>query len=223
MQLNNTYNFLCKLKFNNNRPWFKENNDEYQAAKSEFADFINELIPRLKAIDASINVSNAKECMYRIHRDARFSKNKEPYKTNFGASITMDGRKSGNAGYYIHLEPDNSFLGGGIYQPESSVLKAIRTDIFQDATALKKIVKASKFKKYFDTLQGTKLKTAPRGFPKDFVDVELLRYKNYISIRKIDDEFWFEGDVMDNIIEIFKVQSKLNGYLNGIIGKSSQE
>ncbi len=219
MKLNTAYEFLCKLKFNNNRPWFKENNDEYQAAKSEFADFIDTLIPQLKAIDNSININTAKECMYRIHRDARFSKNKEPYKTNFGASITKDGRKSGNAGYYLHLEPDNSFLGGGIYHPESTVLKAIRTNIFQDASELKKIVNAPKFKKYFDVLHGAKLKTAPRGFPKDFADVELLRYKNYVSICKIDDEFWFEGDVIENILDVFKVQAKLNGYLNEIIGK----
>ncbi len=206
MKLNNAYEFLCNLKFNNNRPWFKENNEQYQEAKNQFADFIEALIPRLKAIDNSINVSTAKECMYRIHRDARFSKNKEPYKTNFGASITKDGRKSGNAGYYLHLEPDNSFLGGGIYQPESTVLKAIRTDILQDASKMKKIVNATKFKQYFGELHGAKLKTAPRGFPKDFADVELLRYKHFVSIKKIDDEFWFKEHLRDNIIEFLKVQ-----------------
>ncbi len=219
MDLNIVFKFLIDLKFNNNRAWFKQNNDRYINAKSEFENFIELLIPQLKEVDSEIDVLPAKNCIFRIYKDVRFSKNKEPYKTNFGASISKGGKKSINAGYYIHFEPDNSFIGGGIYKPEPKILKAIRTTIFENTEQYKNIINKSTFKKYFPDIYGEKLKTAPRGFPKDFKDIDLLNNKHYAIIHNIDNSFWFKDDLINNILDVFKEQKEFNHFLNKIVEK----
>ena len=149
MDLQNAFQFLIDLKFNNNRPWFNDNKERYLIAKNDFYLFVEELIVLLKNQDKSIDVNSAKECVFRIYRDARFSKNKEPYKTNFGAFISKGGKKSPYAGYYIHFEPDNSFMGGGIYQPTPILLKSIRTQIFENCNEYQEILDQKDFKKQF--------------------------------------------------------------------------
>ena len=219
MDLNIILEFLIDLKFNNNKIWFKENNDRYQKAKTEFEEFIEILIPKIKQIDKNIDVSSAKECVFRIFKDVRFSKNKEPYKINFGAFIAKGGRKSPNAGYYIHLEPDNSFLGGGVFQPEPAVLKSIRTEIFENAEEYKQIINNERFKKCFPEIIGEKLKSAPRGFAKDFIDIDLLKNKHYAVSHNVKNSFWLEDELFDNISDVFKEQYKFNQFLNNIVNK----
>jgi len=140
---------------------------------------------------------------YQMPNDFRFSKNKEPYKTHFGAFIAKGGRKSPYAGYYIHFEPDNSFVGGGIYQPEPKLLKSIRTQIFKDVETYKDIINNAEFKKYFPEIFGEKLKTAPRGFPKDFADIDLLNNKHYAVSYGVNNSFWFNKNLIENISDIF--------------------
>lgn len=217
MDFKQIFDFLIEIKFNNNRNWFKENNESYQNAKSNFEEFINLLLPKIKEIDKSIEVNSAKECTYRIFKDVRFSNNKEPYKTNFGAVIAKGGKKSQNAGFYIHFEPDSSFIGGGLYMPQPAILKSIRTEIFENPDKFKNILNNPEFKKYFPEIFGDKLKTAPKGFPRDFKDIELLRHKHFVVSHAIDNSFWFEDNVIDKIIEIFKIENTLNQYLNQII------
>lgn len=217
MELKKIFEFLIDLKFNNNRTWFKENNDRYQNAKLEFEQFIELLLPRLKQIDKGIDVLSAKECMFRIFRDVRFSKNKEPYKTNFGAFVAKGGRKSPYAGYYIHFEPDNSFIGGGIYMPQPPVLKSLRTEIFENTEEYKRIINNSKFKKIFPEIYGEPLKTAPKGFPKDFADIDLLKNKHFAVTHKVNNSFWYENGVIDNIANICKVQYNFNLFFNRVI------
>lgn len=214
MDLQSAFQFLIDLKFNNNRPWFNENKDRYLSAKKDFDAFVDELIPLLKKQDSSIDVSTAKECVFRIYRDARFSKNKEPYKTNFGAFISKGGRKSPYAGYYIHFEPDNSYIGGGIYMPQAPVLKSIRMSIFEDSTAYKKIIHNKKFTQLFPEIYGQPLKMAPKGFPKDFKDIDLLKNKHYAVTRPIGNDFWFNENTSKNILITFKTQAKFNQFLN---------
>ena len=214
MDLQNSFQFLIDLKFNNNRPWFNENKERYLNAKKEFDAFIDELIPLLKKQDSSIDVNSAKECVFRIYRDARFSKNKDPYKTNFGAFISKGGRKSPYAGYYIHFEPDNSFMGGGIYQPTPALLKSIRTQIFENVETYKNILNQKDFKKQFPEVQGKKLKMAPKGFPKEFEDIELLKNKHFVVSKKIENETWIEGNPQKHILKSFKTQQDFNHFLN---------
>jgi len=219
MDFKSIQEFLIELKFNNNRPWFKENEKRYKAAKQEFSSFIDELIVELKKFDKSIDVESSKECLFRIFRDVRFSKNKEPYKTNFGAFISKGGRKSNYAGYYVHFEPDQSFIGGGIYMPQGPVLKAIRTEIFHEPETFKKIVQSKEFSNSFDGIFGDKLKLAPKGFSKDFEDIELLKHKHYAVSHDVSNDFWLKGNVLKKTVDVFKVQQKLNEFLNKAVDK----
>jgi len=212
--------FLKQLGKNNNREWFHANKPLYQEAKAEFELFINILIPRLKDVDSSIDVFHAKECTFRIFKDVRFSKDKSPYKTNFGAFISRGGRKSPFAGYYVHLEPNASFIGGGSYMPQAPQLKAIRADIVTNVEKYKKIISKAAFKKYFPEVYGEKLKTAPRGFDKTWPDIDLVRNKHYAVVHHVPDSFWFSGSTQDEIIKAFKVQVAFNDFLNGAIQKT---
>jgi len=219
MSLSIALEFLKQLKKNNDRNWFNSNKKLYQAAKDEFEQFINMLIPLIQDIDSEVDVFTAKECMFRINRDIRFSNDKSPYKTNFGAYIARGGRKSPYAGYYVHLEPSQSFVGGGIYMPESRFLRAVRNEIYEHTSEYKKIISDQSFKKYFSEIYGDKLKTAPKGFPQEFEDIDLLRNKHYAVVYNVDDRFWFKNSVLNEITEIFKIQYRFNNFMNRAITK----
>ncbi len=219
MQLKKSLLFLAQLQDNNDRTWFNANKSLYNEAKYEFEEFINALIPIARSVDPEIDVTNARECTFRIFRDVRFSKNKLPYKTNFGAFISKGGRKSPYAGYYIHVEPGQSFVGGGIYMPESKYLNAIRTAIYENAEKFKGIINKQKFKTYFNEIYGEKLKSYPRGFPKDFEDMELLKHKHYAVTHPVEDSFWNSDKTQKNLKEIFEAQYSFNTFLNDAIKK----
>lgn len=218
MDLNICLEFLDQLNKNNNRQWFEANKKLYQQAKTEFDKFIESIIPLTKSIDPDIDVFKASECVFRIFRDVRFSKSKLPYKTNFGALIAEGGRKRNNPGFYLHLEPDNSFIGGGVYMPVPEHLKAIREKIFENPQEFKSIIENKEFKKYFKELYGEKLKSAPRGFPKDFAELELLKYKHYAVLHTVPDSFWTHKDLETNISSIFSSQFQLNRFIKSAIG-----
>lgn len=214
MILKNTLTFLEQLEKHNNRVWFHENKKQYETAKKEIENFINELIPEVKKFDNEIDILSAKECMFRIYRDVRFSKNKLPYKTNFGAFIAKGGRKGGNAGYYLHIEPRKSFLGGGVYMPDPDSLKAIRQEIYYNHTEFEKIINNKIFKKNFNILEGEKLKRPPKDFPAGFPDIELLKYKSYVVLHGITDEDVKSANFFKYILIIFKAMYPLNCFLN---------
>jgi len=217
MDLSIVVDFLKELKKNNNKEWFDRNRNLYKKSKDLFENFVHILILEAKKVDPSIDVTSAAECVFRIFRDVRFSKNKSPYKTNFGAYIKRGGRKSPYPGFYIHIEPGESFIAGGIYMPEPAVLKGIRERILRRTDEFKKILNSTEFKKHFKGLYDEKLKTAPRGFPKDFPDVELLKYKHYVVSEPVEDKFWIQEDLIDNIRDIFQAQFPLNSFLNKAI------
>lgn len=216
------FEFLIDLQFNNNKIWFKENNDRYQQAKAGVEQFIEILLPKLKQLDESIDVTSPKECIFRIFRDVRFSKNKEPYKTNFGAFMAKGGRKRSYAGYYIHIEPDKSFIGGGIYMPESNILQAIRTEIYENTEEYKRIINNSNFRKYFPEIHGEKLTLAPKGFPKDFKNIDLLKNKHYAVAYPVKNSFWLESAIFENLMDIFHTQHPFNQFLNRAVAKTEE-
>ncbi len=123
-----TFDFLKKLNKNNNREWFNENKNLYTEAQQNVVSFLDELIKKMSGFDEELAKIDSKKALFRIYRDTRFSKDKSPYKTNFGASLGM-GKGNQKGGYYLHMEPGKSFLAGGIYMPESSVLKEVRKEI----------------------------------------------------------------------------------------------
>src|SRR4051812_3769628 len=111
--MENTFAFLKKLKSNNNREWFEKNKHKYVEAKEEYETFVNKIIKNIRQFDKKIESDlEASDCTFRIYKDVRFSKDKTPYKLNMGASISPGGKKSSTAGYYLHVEPGNSFLAG---------------------------------------------------------------------------------------------------------------
>lgn len=219
MDLNTPIKFLVQLRKNNNRAWFNEHKVLYNEAKKEVEQFIEMLIPIIKNIDSEIDVTSAGQCVFRIFRDVRFSNDKSPYKTNFGAFIAKGGRKSPFAGYYIHIEPRESFIGGGVYMPESKYLRAIRTEIFENTEEYKQIINSAAFKKYFGGIYGDKLKLAPQGFPKDFADIDLLKNKHYAVGHKVVDSFWTSEKMMEELAKILKIQSLFNKFMNRAIQK----
>ncbi len=209
--------FLIQLKDNNNREWFADNKKLYEDAKVEFEEFVNMLIPQIKAFDSSVDVNSAKECTFRIYKDVRFSKNKEPYKTNFGAHIVKGGKKSPNSGYYFHIKPGESFAGGGLYMPEPNVLKNIRQNIYDYTDSFLEIINDKKFINTFGEMWGDKLKTPPKGFPKDFEHVEILKHKSFVVSKAISDNQLLEKNIQTKIIDIFSVQYKFNSFFNSFI------
>ena len=180
--MDKTIDFLKKIKNNNQRDWFEVNKDKYLSAKEEFEIEVEKIIKGVAKFDKSINPDlKGKDCTFRIYKDVRFSKDKSPYKTNMGASISPGGKKSLIAGYYLHVEPGSAFLAGGAWMPEPETLQAIRQEIDYNPTPLLKILKSAAFKKYFKGLdEEGKLKTAPKGFEKDHPQLELLKNKSFV-------------------------------------------
>ncbi len=214
------FDFLKELAVNNNKEWFHDHKEKYQEAKSAFEEYINKMIGIIHTLDPTIGHPHAKDCIFRIFRDVRFSKDKLPYKNNFGAYMAHGGRKSPYAGYYLHIEPDNSFLGGGIYCPESNVLKAVRESIIDNASEYKAIIDEPEFKKVFPDIWGDKLKTAPKGFDKNDPNIELVRPKSYILFKQMSDKEIQAKNVEEKIEEIFSMMKPYNEFLNYAIKRS---
>ena len=209
MKLEKTLNFLRQLEKNNNKEWFDANRNFYKEARTEFEDFVRLIIEGIKDFSPEIGNLEPKQTFFRINRDTRFSKDKRPYKNFFGSFIAIGGRRSNFAGYYLHIQPDSSFLGGGIYCPKPEILKVLRNYIFENYEDFLKILNDKKFKSYFKELYGEKLKRLPRGFPADFPYPELLKYKNYAIAYKIKDN----ADTQE-IIKIFNFMKPFNDFLN---------
>jgi uncharacterized protein (TIGR02453 family) len=185
-----TLDFLKKLKKNNNKPWMDENREIYLHAKADFESFGQILINQIIAFDPAIDGIKVKDCTFRINRDVRFSKNKEPYKPNMGINIKLHGKKSKFAGYYLHVEPGSCFVAAGCYGPEPDALKKIRQEIDYNIAQFEKIIKQSGFKKTFPNglLKDGALVNVPKGYDKDSIAAEYLKLKHYIVSAPIIDE-----------------------------------
>lgn len=185
-----TLKFLKDLKKNNNKPWFDAHRHQYEAAKKDFETFIQTVIDKHALKDPTLKDQEAKKCMFRINRDIRFSKDKSPYKTNFGASINRGGRKSIYAGYYFHAEPGASFVGGGLWMPMPPEMKKVRQEIDYCFDEFQQIIRSKKFLRvYGDLYRGEEisLTRVPQGFEADNPAAEFLKLKSWIAMRKLKD------------------------------------
>ena len=206
--------FLALLEKNNNREWFQANKLQYEQAKGEVESFVNSIIPDIAKFDQAINFVTARDCMFRIFRDVRFSKDKSPYKINMGAWITRAGRKSPGPGYYIHLQPGGSFLAAGVYMPEPEQLKKIRNEINYNVAEFKCILNEKKLKKFSTGLsENEKGKMAPRDYPKDFPDMELLKYRHYTLSYPLRDEMVASDHFHEVVLMAFRMMHPFNMFL----------
>lgn len=209
-----TLEFLALLKQNNNREWFNANRTLYEAAKSDFEDLVNRLIPGIYNFDPSIGTIATKQCVFRIFRDVRFSKNKSPYKTNMGGFIAKGGRKGGYAGYYLHIDTEQSFIAGGMHMPSPDNLKKVRQEILYNIDDYKSIINKPSFKKTFGEIEGEQLKRPPKDFPSDFPDIDLLKFKSYTVFHNVDQGTLLKDGIEKYIIKVFKEMYSLNQFLN---------
>ena len=213
-----TLKFLKDLKKNNNKPWFDANRKKYEEAKADFANFIQKVIDVYSKKDKSISSLKAKDCLFRINRDVRFSKDKSPYKTNFGASINKGGRKAMNsAGYYFHLEPGQLFIGGGIYQPMPPELNKLRQEVDYCFDEFKKIIGARKFKSVYKDLDKSKefsLTRVPKGYETDNPAADYLKLKSYIAFTTLTDKEATSKDLLKKTTKAFEALQPLVIFLN---------
>lgn len=207
--------FLNKLKQNNNRDWFEKNKNQFLEAKSEFELFVEQLLAGIRKFDKAMSPDlKARDCVFRIYKDVRFSKDKSPYKTNMGASMNPGGRKSLVAGYYFHLEPGGSFLAGGVYMPEPPMLHAIRQEIDYHPKELEKILSSKEFKKFFKGLdEEDKLKSIPKGFDKEHPQAELLKNKHFVVSHYFSDKQLLDKKLLSQTLAGYKAMLPLLLYL----------
>ncbi|MFT5595427.1 MAG: hypothetical protein ACI8QH_000208 [Flammeovirgaceae bacterium] len=206
------FKFLKDIEKNNNRDWFAENKPTYVDAHEHF-----------KALAETINAGMQKQDhiekmkLYRIYRDVRFSKNKAPYKNSFSGGFSR-ATKALRGGYYFHLQPaGKSMVGGGFWQPEASDLQRVREEIASDVAPLRKILNSASFKKHFGKLEGQQLKTAPKGYPKDHPDIDLLRYKSFVVSHYFTDEEVLSPGFAEEVLKYFKATRPFFDYMSEVL------
>ena len=209
--------FLNQIKENNSKEWLDAHRSEYQTATQAFNLVVEKLITGISEFDPSIKGVTVKNCTYRFNRDIRFSANKMPYKTHFGAFICPNGKNSGYSGYYFHIEPAGSgYLNGsmlctGLYSPQPPVLKSIREEIYLNGDTFESAVREAKS---FVLEDNQALKKVPRGYPADYKYAEYLKMKNPSVYKRVDDAFLLSDQFMENTLAAFRETVSFNTLLN---------
>ncbi|HWI90343.1 MAG TPA: DUF2461 domain-containing protein [Flavisolibacter sp.] len=212
-----TLKFLSQLKKNNNKPWFDSHRLQYETAKIDFSNFIQLVIDAVQKSDTTITGLTTKECQFRINRDIRFSKDKRPYKENFGAFICRGGKKSIYAGYYFHLAPGNSFIGGGLWQPEPGNLKKVRQEIDYNWEEFQSILKNKSFKKTYGDLLKTgdlSLSRMPKGYEEANPAIDYLKLKSLIAETTMADEDLTKSSLHKKTVAAFETLQPLLNFIN---------
>jgi uncharacterized protein (TIGR02453 family) len=216
-----TINFLSQLAINNSKPWFDANKKNYESSKSNFLTLTQEVIQQTSQFDASIADLLPKECIFRINRDVRFSKDKSPYKINMGMSIAKGGKKSIGAGYYFHLEPNGkSFVGGGLYMAMPNEVKNIRQEIDYCFDEFSKIIANKPFKETYSDLQKNKefsLVRPPKGYDENNAAIDYLKLKSWVATSKISDTLLTSNQLATTIANSFKALHPLLNFINRAI------
>lgn len=217
-----TLPFFAELERNNNREWFMANKHRWEAIKTDFERFTEVVIERMSALDPSIGHPQAKHCMYRIYRDLRFSPDKRPYKCHISFFLATGGvKRNSMPGYYMQIGQEdyglhgNITLGGGIFMTSPEALAAIRQEIFYNIDEFKAIMAEPSYQKYFGSEFFTvqKLSRVPKGFPADWPDGDLLKYKDYCTMGQIAAEHAAAPDLLERVVDVFAASVPLNKFI----------
>jgi uncharacterized protein (TIGR02453 family) len=218
MLQSSTIQFLKSLKKNNNKDWFEKNRKQYELAKSDYLDFVTKVLQELQIFDKTLLELQPKQCVFRLNRDVRFSKNKDPYKTNFGASFSKGAKKIQSAGYYFHLEPGENFVGGGLWMPMAPDLNKVRQEIDYCFKEFSSILKKPNFKTtYGDMDNSMKLVRPPKGFEIDNPALDYLKLKSFVVTRPMKDIELTDKALIKNVVKDFKSIAPLVHFLNRAI------
>jgi uncharacterized protein (TIGR02453 family) len=210
-------NFLGDLSQHNSRDWFEKNRPLYEAACGIFAGFIDYLIDELRTSD-NLQGLSSKECVSRIYRDLRFTKDKTPYNLNFSAIIAPGGRKSSLQGYYVSIQPGGySMIAGGLHMPTPEQINRFRQAVSQDASAFKVITSNKLFIDQFGKIEGERLKTAPKGYDRDHPDIELLQLKEVTALHYFSDQELLAGDFPEKAVVVCRALKPFLDYLNEVL------
>lgn len=207
--------FLEQLRENNERNWFNTNKPTYLKELANIEQFAGELLKEMNVHDV-IETPSGKKSLHRIYRDTRFSTDKTPFKTNWSGGFKRAG-KSRRGGYYFHIEPGNSFVGGGFWGPNTDDLKRIREEIAYDATRLREILNSDLFTSNFGQLEGEQLKTTPKGFDADSEAIDLLRYKQFLLRRRFSDEEILSETLLYKMNDGFKAMRPFFDYMSEVL------
>lgn len=208
--------FLKDLRENNNREWFHDHKEYYEEYKTAYALLIQEFLDAMVPHDASLRHLEVKDCSFRIARDIRFSKDKTPYKTHAGIWLSGGPKKVNMPGYYVHLEPGKSFLGGGLWWPESHDLKKIRKEVAYFHEDLEEILNEDAFRKEFGTLERTAtnaLKISPKEYDKDHPAISHLQLKSFTAGQSVDDSLLRDTDFVEKVAAKLLLLKPLNAFL----------
>lgn len=211
MLQNSIFQFLTQLKENNNREWFAENKKAFQAEEKLAKTFFAAVYADLEKID-----SLDKMQVFRIYRDVRFSKDKSPYKNHFSVGFNR-AKPLLRGGMYLHIENNASFVGGGFWEPNVVDLFRMRKEIEMDASELRAIIAEESFQKYFKTLEGEELKTAPKGFDKAHPDIDLIRKKQFLLTRSFTNKQVLSANFQSEVIATFKAMRPFFDYMSDVL------
>ncbi|WP_234734026.1 DUF2461 domain-containing protein [Tellurirhabdus bombi] len=218
-----TLDFMRDLAQNNNREWFAANRPRYDALKAEFEQFVGQLLRGIETFQPLPN-TEIKDCIFRINRDIRFSKDKAPYKRHLAAAVGPGGRHSGRIDYYLHIQPGNeSFLGAGMWQPTPPQLAKFRQEIDYNVDELKSIIEAPKFKDYYPEISGEKMKTSPKGYSADHPEIELLRRKELFFMHRYTDKEVLKPGFVDEVVQGCLLIKPYCDYLNYLFFEEQEE
>ncbi len=210
-------NFLDDLSRHNSRDWFEMNRPAYELARDTFSGFIDHLVDQLRASDNLLGLS-AKDCVLRIYRDVRFSKDKSPYNTHLSAIIAPGGKKSLLQGYYVSIAPQGrSLIAGGLHMPAPEHLSLFRQAVARDAAAFKVIINSKVFVEQFGKIEGERLKTAPKGYDRDHPEIELLQLKEVTALHYFPDREVLADGFMDRAVIACRALKPFLDYLNEIL------
>lgn len=213
-----TFNFIKELALNNNREWFAGHKHIYEEARSEVLKLVAELVKAVSEVDPLIAAdADPKKSLMRIYRDVRFSKNKDPYKKNFGIWFSAKSKGGNEPGYYINIQPGNSFVAGGYWMPEAAHLKLIRQEIDYNISDFLSIIEDKEFAKDFKLGTENALKNAPKGYDPDDPNIAYLKLKSFEVVKKLTDEEFFKPEIVNKLKSSFQKIYPLVAFLRNAI------